>query len=91
MIADHSPSFECSLCRTSFSTGHQKEDHLRLHCVICKALLESREALLAHVRDSHSTEAATAVFWDIPPLKGNDDDVTPDERDRDEYVREHLE
>ena len=91
MSTDQSSKLNCSICGSAFPTTQQKEDHLRLHCVVCQGLFESREALLAHMKAAHATEAATAVFWDVAPAREDDDDLSPDERDRAEYVREHPE
>ena len=91
MSTDQTSKLTCSICGAAFVTKQQKEDHLRLHCVVCQELFELREALLAHMRDVHGTEASTAVFWNIAPPKDDDDDLSPDERDRAEYVREHPE
>jgi uncharacterized C2H2 Zn-finger protein len=91
MSTDQNSKLKCGICGASFATNQDKEDHLRLHCVVCERLFESREALLAHVKGAHATEAATAVFWDLAAHKNDDDDSAPDERDRAEYVREHSE
>jgi hypothetical protein len=61
---------QCSVCGVSFPTTQEKEAHLRLHCVLCKVLYESRDKLLDHMKDSHPAEGG-AVFWPREELKAN--------------------
>jgi hypothetical protein len=78
---DHA-GLPCGICGVSFPTKQEKELHLRLHCVLCKVLSESRNQLLDHMKDSHQIEAG-AVFWPLDGLKANsadgDDEWSEDE------------
>jgi hypothetical protein len=84
-----------------FPTTEKKQQHLRLHCVICKALFESRDGLLDHMKERHSAEAAGPAFWNGVAGSGGDevawpcatapdeDGLSEDERDLLKYWREH--
>jgi len=76
----------CGECDVAFQTAHDKEQHLRLHCVLCRLLCDSRDELLVHVTNSHPDERlGGAVLWELPaPKKNTDDDeeFTDDELDR---------
>ena len=92
MKNDQNARLNCPLCEFPFPTLKDKEDHLRLHCIICNLLFESKDILQNHMTKFHSDEAASGLFWEIrPSTNSEDDDLSPDERDRAEYVREHPE
>lgn len=85
---------QCGICEVSFRTKQEKEEHLRLHCILCKVLCASRNELIDHMRDKHYVEAG-AAFWPLhTPTSssvGEDDGLSKDERDFIEYKREHSE
>ena len=76
----------CSICGVSFPTKLDKEQHLRLHCVLCEALLESRSVLIDHMKDSHQIEG-DAVFWPPAVVKANSADEDDGEWSEDELDR----
>jgi len=58
----------CRICGVALATGVEKQQHLRLHCVVCCALLDSRERLLEHMRIAHAVrieDGAVSPFWEI--------------------------
>lgn len=55
----------CRMCGVSSPTREEKERHLRLHCVVCGVLFESREGLPEHMKGRHPREATGAVFWQL--------------------------
>jgi hypothetical protein len=60
----------CRICGASFPTRQEKEQHLRLHCVLCEVLFESRDTLFDHVKDRHPNEGG-GVVWPRDQVKAN--------------------
>ena len=89
----HAAGLQCGLCGDWFPTIQDKERHLRLHCVVCKMLFESRYQLFGHMKDAHQAEAGGAVFWPLDgrtaSSPGADGEPSEDDVDMIEYMREH--
>jgi hypothetical protein len=64
----------CSTCGASFPTKQEKENHLRLHCALCRVLCGSREQLFDHMKEVHEIEAG-AVFWPPDKVRANSAEV----------------
>ena len=87
----HDAQLRCSTCGVSFQLKKQKEEHLRLHCIVCNELQGSRDELLSHMKESHRAEAGT-LYW--PLSRGAVKRGTEmDEKLSDvlQYKREHME
>ena len=79
------------MCGVSFGSREEKEEHLRLHCVICKILFESRDELFGHIKENHPAGPSGGVFWELERrAEESEEGLSEDELDLIEYCRERL-